>query len=84
MALVTHVYDDRPHFAFRPPRSTRAPSRVTDAATDGGSVNCSTTLAPGATALARAKSKLARLIYPDYVGGLYTPDELREVAEISY
>lgn len=30
---------------------------------------------------ARAKSKLARLVYPDVVGGFYTPDELREIRE---
>lgn len=28
---------------------------------------------------ARAKSRLARLIYPDVVGGLYTPDELADM-----
>lgn len=34
--------------------------------------------------IARAKSRLARLVYPDIVGGLYTPDELREArAEVA-
>jgi hypothetical protein len=31
--------------------------------------------------VARAQSRLARLIYPDIVGGLYTPDELSELRE---
>lgn len=34
--------------------------------------------APADQLVARAKSKLARLCYPDCVGGLYTPDELRD------
>lgn len=31
--------------------------------------------------MARAQSRLCRLVYPDIVGGLYTPDELVEVRE---
>lgn len=31
--------------------------------------------------VARASSRLARLVYPDIVGGLYTPEELREVRD---
>lgn len=31
--------------------------------------------------VARASSRLARLVYPDIVGGLYTPDELREARD---
>jgi 5'-3' exonuclease len=31
--------------------------------------------------VARAQSRLARLVYPDVVGGLYTPDELAEIRE---
>ncbi len=34
--------------------------------------------APQDQLVARCKSKLARLIYPDFTGGLYTPDELRD------
>lgn len=33
--------------------------------------------------VARASSKLARLVYPDLLFGLYTPEELRETAEAS-
>lgn len=35
---------------------------------------------PGRMCLARAKSFLARQVYPDLLMGLYDPDELREVA----
>jgi hypothetical protein len=31
--------------------------------------------------IARCKSRLARLVYPDIVGGLYTPEELHEARE---
>lgn len=31
--------------------------------------------------VARASSRLARMVYPDIVGGLYTPDELSELRE---
>lgn len=31
--------------------------------------------------VARAQSRLARLIYPDIIGGLYTPEELAEIRE---
>lgn len=31
--------------------------------------------------VARASSRLARMVYPDIVGGLYTPDELAEIRE---
>ena len=31
--------------------------------------------------VARAQSRLARMVYPDIVGGLYTPDELAEIRE---
>lgn len=31
--------------------------------------------------VARAESRLARLVYPDLMAGLYTPDELREARE---
>jgi hypothetical protein len=37
---------------------------------------------PRAMCMARAKSALCRLVYPDVVGGLYTPEELREIREI--
>jgi hypothetical protein len=34
--------------------------------------------------MARAQSRLCRLVYPDVVGGLYTPDELRDArAEVA-
>lgn len=31
--------------------------------------------------VARCSSRLCRLVYPDIIGGLYTPEELREIAE---
>lgn len=31
--------------------------------------------------VARAQSRLARMVYPDIVGGIYTPEELRELRE---
>lgn len=36
---------------------------------------------PREMCLARAQSSLARLVYPDVVGGLYTPEELRDIKE---
>jgi 5'-3' exonuclease len=30
----------------------------------------------------RAPSRLARLVYPDVIGGLYTPDELHEIRDV--
>jgi hypothetical protein len=30
--------------------------------------------------VARAQSRLCRLVYPDVIGGLYTPDELKDSA----
>lgn len=36
---------------------------------------------PGDMVLARAQSRLCRLVYPDIIGGLYTPDELRELRD---
>jgi len=36
---------------------------------------------PREMCLARAQSSLARLVYPDVVGGLYTPEELRDIRD---
>lgn len=36
---------------------------------------------PGDMVVARAQSRLCRMIYPDIIGGLYTPDEIAEIRE---
>lgn len=67
-------------------KGNRNPMRLThtiEMATQAGLVkpNSNWVKVPSDMLVARCSSRLCRLIYPDICGGLYTPDELKEVAE---